>query len=588
MSNGDSSGYYIHLVSALINQDVGEYSKSTASMVENFPSSSVLLDDPYWLRETSIGRKYIKYSVGVAVMELPAFFLAHIYTKFDHRYASDGWSKPYIISINILKVLYILIGLYFLIPILLNYFNQRITALSIIGIALGTNLFFHVPNLTMAHPFQFFNMCMLIYFTSKFYTNPNYIKAWMIGLFVGLITITRIPEIIALGIPVLWGIYSIKTLKERINFLVGNYKYLIIALVGLILMLSPQISYWHFVSGEFYFNPYAGEGFDFTSPDFFNAFLSYNNGWLVYTPLMLFSLIGLFFLRKRAPSVILPILVFVGLSSWIHFSYYTVNYFPGLGSRVMIESYPLLVFGLAAFFDICKKNQALRIFSLFILVGCIVLNIFQSIQSKKGILLSEQTNRTYYWTIFGRLKIDLNAVKEFDSNEEQPNEDKIELVKNLYFEDFEKVNDDNLSDEFSYSGQFSYFSSTPQPNIKFEDSFQNLNLHPDELIRLSIFSYRKNEDMVTVQWDLERIIIKFYDEKGYEKKSRGFKMARFVGNENNSIFHMGKADVWGAASFFVKVPKKATPEWKMKVTIENKSNKKLYFDDFTIDRFIRK
>lgn len=288
--NGDSSGYYMHLVSFLVHNDVGSYHNSTKAMIESHPSTEYLLNDPFWMRETGVGKKYIKYTIGVAIMEIPGFVLGHLYANLDQDYKSDGWSKPYIVAINISKILYIIIGFYFLIEVLLKYYKPTIVALTVLGIAFGTNLFFHVPNLTLAHPFLFFDFCMLLYFTDRFYSKPNLFSASTIGVLLGLITVTRVPEVVALVIPVFWGVFNKETLLERATFFKKNISYVVISILIFITILIPQIAYWHFVSGQLFFNPYDGEGFNFLKPKFIEALFSMNNGWLIYTPLMFFPL----------------------------------------------------------------------------------------------------------------------------------------------------------------------------------------------------------------------------------------------------------------------------------------------------------
>jgi hypothetical protein len=584
MDNGDSAGYYIHLVSFFIYDDVGDYSRSTDKMIEIFPSSKGLIDDPFWLRKTDINKKYIKHTIGVSLMEAPSFFLAHLYAIFSKKYDPDGWSKPYIVAINISKVIYILIGLYFLIPILSKYFSQTSTALSIIGVAIGTNLFFHVPNLTMAHPFLFFDFCMLIYFSSRFYEQPSYFRGAMIGVFLGVIAITRVPEILALVIPVFWGLYNYQTAKKRVLFVAKNYRYILVALMFLIVVITPQLFYWHYVSGHFFFNPYEGEGFDFSSPDFQNAFFSFNNGWLIYTPLMCFSLLGILYLPKTAPKVILPLVLFVGLNSWVHFSYYVVNYFPGLGSRPMIESYPLLAFSLAAFFSYCEKWRVTRYFSIALLTLFVFLNIFQTIQSNRGVLFSENMNPTYYWEIFGRLKIDENSVKEFDSNENQPDLDDIEFQENLFFEDFEDSMSSHSSDLHAFSGKYSYLCSDQFPDLKYESQFSDHSFTIGDYISVSIYAYRKSEDYVSSLYDLERLVVELLDEDGKTRRKASIKIAKFIKN-NGSIFHTGKPDIWGQAQFFIKIPSTSKDKWMLRIFIENPSENRLYLDNLSIDKY---
>ncbi|MEL7121542.1 MAG: hypothetical protein AAFO07_18995 [Bacteroidota bacterium] len=74
---GDAVGYYFHVVALLVNNDTGDYEKTMSRLLEDTPESQNLADDPYLIRETSIGRKYIKYTVGAAVMEVPFFLGVH-------------------------------------------------------------------------------------------------------------------------------------------------------------------------------------------------------------------------------------------------------------------------------------------------------------------------------------------------------------------------------------------------------------------------------------------------------------------------------------------------------------------------------
>jgi len=78
LHHGDSNGYYLHVVSALLYQDVGDYSASIDSPKAVNPSADDPRTDIYGIRPTEKGRMYIKYTVGVPILEAPFFYLGHV------------------------------------------------------------------------------------------------------------------------------------------------------------------------------------------------------------------------------------------------------------------------------------------------------------------------------------------------------------------------------------------------------------------------------------------------------------------------------------------------------------------------------
>jgi len=226
---------------------VGKYDKTIRTLRSVIPSSLDPGKGNYGIRSTEKGKKYIKYTLGVGVMETPFFLAAHAYAKLSNAYKADGWSLPYHFAIGFSIMFYVLIGFHLLIGILERYFTKTITALVVLAIAFATNLFYHATYVTMAHGFLFFDYCLLIYLTIRFYDTPNLQKALGIGAVIGLITLTRVPEVISVLIPLLWGVYNIRTLKERALFVTKYPKYLL-AFLSFLIVFSIQFVYWYYVS----------------------------------------------------------------------------------------------------------------------------------------------------------------------------------------------------------------------------------------------------------------------------------------------------------------------------------------------------
>jgi hypothetical protein len=122
------------------------------------------------------------------------------------------------------------------------------------------------------------------------------------------------------------------------------------------LIVVPQLLYWKYITGHYIYNSYVGERFYFDRPHVWQYLFGFRKGWLVYTPLILLALIGLFYSRNinpffKASLIIIPLLVYLNSSWWCW-------WFGGsYGARAMIETYPLLAIGFAAFFDFVVRSK---------------------------------------------------------------------------------------------------------------------------------------------------------------------------------------------------------------------------------------
>ena len=585
MNNGDSSGYYMHLVSSAINQDVGDYTKTINDYLEAYPNAKDPRKDKFGIRKTEKGRYYIKYTLGVAVMELPSLVVAHLIAKNNDAYKANGWSTPYALCINFSKIIYILLGFLFLIKALLQYFENHIVAITTISIALGTNLLYHGTFLSLAHSFLFFDFCLLIYLSQRFYVKPSNSKALGIGLLVGLITLTRVPEVVGLLIPLLWDVKSTEDLKSRLNFLKLNPSYLLIAAVGLIIAFSPQVIYWHYVSGELFFNPYQGENFNFLKPNIIDGWFNFRNGWLIYTPIMLFSLFGFAYMKKQKVKVaFFPALLFTALIAWIHYSYYVWNFYPGMGSRPMIECYPILAFPLASFFGKFLKGKASQWAITFFTIFFISLNIFQCWQMNEGIIYTQNGNAAFYKETFGQTKSSLASLQSYDVKRAQPIKSELTFIDTLLVNNFDLPNTSNSTKDQRYSGTQSIISNS---EIAAETilNISETELQSYDWVYVSVKALRKQADMVWNRESLEELFCVLEDENGKKVKSSKIKIAAHIGNKNNSIFHVGTPNKWDEAGFYFRISNKLKDTWRLKVFVRNLHGHKLYLDDLTMIHF---
>jgi hypothetical protein len=183
------------------------------------------------------------------------------------------------------------------------------------------------------------------------------------------------------------------------GFLV-NRRFLLAILTAFVILL-PQLLFWKAQSGSWLHYSYNDEGFFFSNPSIIKGLFSFRKGWLIYAPVMLFSLIGLgFFFRKNrwlGTGISLTFLIFIYLT----FSWWCWWYGGGFGARTMIDIYPFMAFGLAAAIAFIYQQKAWLKAGFFgLLFFFIGLNMFQTYQYKLSLLHWDSMTFKAYKGIF--------------------------------------------------------------------------------------------------------------------------------------------------------------------------------------------
>lgn len=396
------------------------------------------------------GNYMMKYSMGMAMMYLPFFGIAHIWATVG-GFAVDGFSFPYQVMISFGSILVAWIGLWFARKNLLRFFNDRVTAIVLLVLVLATNYFNYVSyGGPMTHNYLFTIYCVLIWCTIRFYDQPSVFLGACIGFLCGLATVSRPTDIIILIIPFFWGIALMSGVKSRLHFLWVNRLILLIAALVFFLPILPQLLYWKTVSGQWLYYSYQDQGFSWDRPHLYKGIFTYSNGWLVYTPVMVLALAGFLFLYRKHRELFAVTAIFSAINIYIVYSWDIWWYGGSFGSRAMIQSYAILLFPLAAFFEFAIAKKIFRVFVAIMVLFCIWLNLIQTYQCHvKGIFESEGMTRAYYWRIFGKTSIEPSDKKMLDSKEEMPAEltNKLKLIYEAKSPDFDSLRQLNTYDD---------------------------------------------------------------------------------------------------------------------------------------------
>lgn len=414
----DVFGYYRYLPAFFIYGDA----KTAASKDEVYKKyQPFVVYDASYLHEAS-GNQVMKYPIGKAVQFAPFFAVAHFWAKNSARYEADGYSFPYQFLISMGSLLIAIIGLIYLRRVLLIYFGETETAVALLLIVFGTNyLNYSAIGGAMSHNNLFTISALLIYLSIHFHRNPSLFRALCIGALLGIAALTRPTEILMALIPILWGlsIFESGALKKRLQFFQYHWKKMASAVLLCVAIGSIQLFYWKWATGEWFVYSYQDQGFSWLKPHLKNGFISYKAGWLTYSPVMVFSLLGYFFLKSRAKSIFAACLIYTALHIYITFAWDIWWYGGSLGQRAMVQAYPILAFPLAAFVKRLGESKRIVLgLGAAIILLFTYLNLWFTHQAHHGGLMHvSQMTGAYYWKSLGRYELDRDYQKLLDTNQ---------------------------------------------------------------------------------------------------------------------------------------------------------------------------
>ncbi|MBK9292308.1 MAG: hypothetical protein IPM52_11875 [Bacteroidetes bacterium] len=392
----DVIGYYCYLPAAFVHHDL------SFSFVGHDPESWI---GKIHVHESPTGGRYIKMTMGLALLYLPFFLIGHL-TAWLGGWPMDGFSPPYMFWLQFSALFYLLAGLFALRKVLLDFFDEKITALVLLLIVLGTNLF-HYSTLeaAMSHAYNFSLFSLFILLGIRWHRRPEPVAALWLGIVSGLIVLIRPTNGIIALFFILWNVQE-AGLMARIRLFLSYWQHILIILLAAFIVLLPQLFFWKANTGSWLFYSYGEEGFFFDRPRIWLGLFSYRKGWLIYTPLMLFALAGIPLLRKKAGEFFWPIVIMLPLHIYIIFSWWDFSYGGSFGARPMIEFYTLLSLPLAALLWWLRRNMLYFRGVLMVMLLLVGLNLFQTLQYKYGILHFAEMSGRAYWASFGKLKVD--------------------------------------------------------------------------------------------------------------------------------------------------------------------------------------
>ena len=386
----DALGYYLYLPAIFINKDMTQLEWLPAIDAKY----SVIGGWQYQTIKEKNGNFVFKYLGGVALLEFPFFCLGHVVSKITNL-PSDGFSLPYQYSLVLAAFFYAFLGLILLRRFLLYYFDDKIVASTLILLTLATNwLQYLAVDSAMSHIYIFPLYAIILLLSRAWHDKPNLSTSFFIGFTIGFAAFCRPTEGVMLFIPLFWNTHNKET--AALKWLqVKKYKnHIWLAVLGSLIAVSPQLIYWKIASGSFIYD--VGSKWYFLNP-YFRILLGFEKGWFVYTPITIFFVVGLYYIREY--SFRKSVIIFCILNLWIITSWADWRYGGSYSCRALVQSYPIFALPLAAIIEQISISRWKKLFYI-LFIYLTVVNLFQIYQYNAGIIRYDENSFEYYKSIY--------------------------------------------------------------------------------------------------------------------------------------------------------------------------------------------
>ena len=330
----DTRGYYVYLRSIAFDHDLDFTNEWEAW---GLPAAPL----------TATGLRHNPFPVGPALFWLPFFAIAHLYVLITHSlglrpWAPDGYDVPYLNALAAGSISAVTGGGYLLVRSMAGYLTLRQAAIVVTGAVLTSSIAYYtfvVPG--MAHALTFALTCLLVWAWREAETAPT-LRSWsLLGLSVGLVTLTRWQGLVAGLLPAALAVQQLRLRTVRPRWVAAA------AGVALLAFL-PQIVVWKQLFGRWLTMPQGPRFVDWSSPHLADVLFSAEHGFFDWTPVMLAGTLGLLLLLPSMPTFAGASLAVFAATAWVNGGVRDWDASDSFAARRFDLAVPFVAWGLAA------------------------------------------------------------------------------------------------------------------------------------------------------------------------------------------------------------------------------------------------
>jgi len=364
-------GYYSYLPTLIIYKSIDFTFVGKERFKDGFPRlTGIRLN-----KET--GRLDNQYPMGVAILISPFFLIAHFLSLLFNSANADGYSIIYQVSTLMAASFYYLLGTFVLAKYLIQLFDEKVVFFTIIFITFGTSLFHYATfDSIFPHIYSYCFVCLLLYFTEKFWRTPTLNYSLVLGLIIGVLFLIDILNLALVSFFILFA-YG-KGFKKRI---LSNVKPLLCTAGMAVVTIIPQCIIWKVNAGSFFGSSQftqnsEGNIFNWFSPKFIEIASSIQAGVFIWSPILAIGLIGLLLcLRGSLKKIAGLSLINIGILTYVMASLNSWHLDGGYGHRGFVDLYPFFAIGIGAFLYGLKKATVLNIAAVILGVFTLLVSI---------------------------------------------------------------------------------------------------------------------------------------------------------------------------------------------------------------------
>jgi hypothetical protein len=364
---GDGVGYYAYARAPLIEHSFDfthDYQGSNQSFREGRLDES---GQPKPAFRTRTGHLDNHFTVGPALLWAPFLLLAHggvlLAREFGSSVCADGFSAPYRYAMAFGTALYGFLALLLSFRLARKYVNSRWAFVATLTIWWASSLPVYMYfNPSWSHAHSAFCAALFLLYWERTHVQRTLRQWFVLALITGLML-----NVYYLNL-MLVVVLLMEALSQYLEFFRGPReagsagilsllsRQLLYGVVACLCLLPTFVSRWIVYGGPFETGYLSIRDFLWGSPVFLKVLFSANHGLLSWTPVLVFSLIGLGLFARRLPHLGVPFLA-AAVAFYLFISLYPdwagISSF---GNRFFISLSPLFIIGLA----VCLESLAAR------------------------------------------------------------------------------------------------------------------------------------------------------------------------------------------------------------------------------------
>ncbi len=357
---GDGVGYYAFARALLIEHS---FDFTRDYQHANLSFRDLRLDEngqPKSVFRTSTGHLENHFTVGPAILWTPFLLLTHSVVLLARALGSsvpaDGFSAPYRITMAFATALYGFLSLWLAFRLAYQYVEERWALLATFSIWWASSLPVYMYfNPSWSHAHCAFTAALFVWYWHETRASRSLAQWFLLALIAGLMLDVYYANAMVLAILAVEAIPQyVSALRHDSHASVDKpvlskllFSHFFFGLILLVSILPTFVTRYIIYGNAFESGYIPLRAWLWSSPAFLSVLFSSNHGLLTWTPVLLFSILGLFLYWRRVPGIGTP-LIFAFLAFYVLIACYPDwDGISSYGNRFFVSLTPLFILGLA-------------------------------------------------------------------------------------------------------------------------------------------------------------------------------------------------------------------------------------------------